>query len=193
MSKSYRRNLVGRKDAIIMIVVILCSALYYLGYPSVSIVNLVAMGLLLSAIIYVVSTPFIELWKLLHILYNNHKMKKLIQSTSDIDSLSWREFEYYVADKLKARGYTNVHLTEHYDLGIDVIATKDGVVWGVQIKHYSNAVSIEAVRQAVAGLKVYGCDRAMVVTNNFFTSPAKELAKSNNCVLIDRQEIAKWS
>ena len=193
MSKSHRRSLVSSRDAIVIIVIIICLVMYYLGYPSASIVNLVAVGLLLSAIIYAISIPFVELWKLLSAVYNNYKMKKLIQSTSNIDSLSWREFEYYVADKLKVQGYTNVQLTEHYDLGIDFIATKDGVIWGVQVKHYSNVVSIDAVRQAVAGLKVYGCDRAMVVTNNFFTSPAKELAKSNNCVLIDRQAIAKWN
>ena len=193
MSKSYRRNRAARKDAIIMIVCVILMVLYFLGFPPASIVGLLAIGLLLAAIVYVVSNPIIDLCNGLIALYKNYKMKKLIQSTSNIDSLSWSEFEHYVADKLKAQGYTNVRLTEHYDLGVDIVAKKDGIVWGVQVKHYSNAVRIEAVREAVAGLKVYGCDRAMVVTNNFFTNPAQELAKSNNCVLVDRQAIAKWN
>jgi restriction system protein len=193
MSKSYRRNNASRKDGIIMIVCVILMILYFLGLPPSSIVGLLAVGLLLAAIVYVVSNPIIDLCNGLITLYKNYKMKKLIQSTSNIDSLSWSEFEHYVADKLKAQGYTNVRLTEHYDLGVDIVAKKDGVIWGVQVKHYSNAVRIEAVREAVAGLKVYGCDRAMVVTNNFFTNPAQELAKSNDCVLIDRQAIAKWN
>lgn len=193
MSKPYRRNNASRRDAIIMIVCVILMVLYFLGLPPASIVGLLAIGLLLAAIVYVVSSPIIEFCEWLITLYKNYKMKKLIQSTSDIDSLSWSEFEHYVADKLKMQGYTNVWLTEHYDLGVDVVATKDGIIWGVQVKHYSNPVRIEAVRAAVAGLKIYKCDRAMVVTNNFFTAPAIELANSNNCILIDRQAIAKWS
>ncbi len=193
MSKSYRRNNASRNDAIVMIVCVILMILYFLGLPPASIVGLLAVGLLLAAIVYVVSNPIIELCNGLIAIYKNYKIKKLIRSTSNIDSLTWSEFEYYVADKLRAQGYTNVRLTEHYDLGIDVIATKDGVTWGVQVKHYSNPVKIEAVRAAVAGLNAYKCDRAMVVTNNFFTAPAIELAKCNNCILIDRQAIAKWN
>ncbi len=193
MSKSYRRNNASRRDVVVFIVCVICIILYYLGLPSASVVALLAFGLLLSAIVYVVSSPIIELLKFIISLYKEYKMKKLIQSTSNIDSLSWKEFENYVAEKMKQQGYTNVYLTEHYDLGIDVVAKKDGVVWGVQVKHYSNAVSIEAVRAAVAGLKAYNCDKAMVVTNSNFTEPAKELAKRNDCILIDRVAIAKWN
>lgn len=57
-----------------------------------------------------------------------------------------------------------MQLTEHYDLGVDIVARKDGVTWGVQVKHYSGLVGINAVRQVVVALKMYGCDRAMVVT-----------------------------
>ncbi len=193
MSKSYRRNNASHKDGIVMIVCVILMILYFLGLPPASIVGLLAVGLLLAAIVYVVSNPIIDLCNGLIALYKNYKMKRLIRSTSNIDSLTWNEFECYVADGLKKQGYTNVHLTEHYDLGIDVVATKDGVTWGVQVKHYSRSVRIEAVREAVAGLKAYKCDRAMVVTNSFFTAPAIELAKCNNCVLIDRQAIAKWN
>ena len=113
-------------------------------------------------------------------------------SLFDIDSLDWSEFEQYVAKIFIEKGYINVRTTEKYDLGIDVIAEKDGIVWGIQVKHYRSLVTIEAVREAVAALKVYNCDRAMVVTNSMFTEPAKELAMCNDCVLIDRSLFKSW-
>ncbi len=100
------------------------------------------------------------------------------------------EFEHYVAMLLKNNGYHNVSLTEKYDLGVDIIAEKGGMRWGVQVKHYSGLVKASAVRQVVAGLKMYGCDRAMVVTNSTYSATARKLAAGNHCELIDRRSLA---
>lgn len=107
-----------------------------------------------------------------------------------VDSMRSLEFEYYVAMLLKNNGYHNVSLTEKYDLGVDIIAEKDGVRWGVQVKHYSGLVKASAVRQVVTGLKLYGCDRAMVVTNSTYSATARKLAAGNDCELIDRRSLA---
>lgn len=103
------------------------------------------------------------------------------------------QFERYVAMRLRSNGYHNVSLTEKYDLGIDIIAEKDGVRWGVQVKHYSGLVKASAVRQVVTGLKMYGCDRAMVVTNSTYSATAHRLAAGNDCVLIDARGLARLS
>jgi len=95
-------------------------------------------------------------------------------------------FEQYVADILRKQGYCNVSLTEQYDYGVDIVADKDGIRWGVQVKRYSSLVKAEAVRQVLTGLRLYGCDRAMVITNSTFSNVAKRLAEGNDCVLIDR-------
>ncbi len=99
-------------------------------------------------------------------------------------------FEYYIAQLLANHGYRNISLTEQYDYGIDIIAEKDGVRWGVQVKRYTGLVKAEAVRQVVTGLRLYGCDRAMVVTNSTYSNVAKRLAEGNDCVLIDRDGLA---
>lgn len=104
-----------------------------------------------------------------------------------IDKLDGVAFERYVARMLREQGYTNVKLTETYDLGVDIIAEKDGIKWGIQVKRYSGFVKAEAVRQAVTALKHYKCDKAMVITNSYFSKPAIILANSNDCVLIDRR------
>lgn len=110
---------------------------------------------------------------------------------SNVDTMDGLDFEIYVANLLKQQGYSNVSLTEQYDYGVDIIATRDGLCWGIQVKRYSGLVKAEAVRQVVTGLRVYGCDRAMVITNSFFSRVAVQLADSNDCVLVDRSGLAR--
>lgn len=109
-----------------------------------------------------------------------------------IDSMDPLDFERYIAKLLQHIGFSEVRLTERYDYGVDILARKDGVVWGVQVKRYNNLVKAEAVRQVFTALVRYKCDRAMVVTNSTYSRPARELAADNNCVLIGRDELAGW-
>lgn len=104
----------------------------------------------------------------------------------DVDTMEGLSFEQYIADVLRQQGYRNVSLTEQYDYGVDIVANKDGIRWGIQVKRYSGLVKAEAVRQVITGLRLYGCDRAMVITNSTFSNVAKRLAEGNDCVLIDR-------
>lgn len=109
-----------------------------------------------------------------------------------VDTMDPLEFERYVAKLLKYQGFNNIRLTERYDYGIDIIAVKDGIAWGVQVKRYSNLVKAEAVRQVVTALIRYKCDRSMVVTNSTFSRPAQELAADNKCMLVDRAMLSEW-
>lgn len=108
-----------------------------------------------------------------------------------IDNMSGLEFEKYVAMLLKKQGYANVRLTEKYDLGVDIIAEKDGIRWGIQVKRYSELVKANAVRQVVAALNIYHCDKAMVISNNYYSRVSQKIARLNGCVLIDRDELIK--
>ena len=110
-------------------------------------------------------------------------------SMAAIDVMDGLAFEKYVAQLLKGQGYRNVQLTEEYDYGIDITAERDGIRWGIQVKRYSGLVKAAAVRQAVTALRIYNCDRAMVLTNSSFSRVAQELADSNGCVLIDRSKL----
>lgn len=107
------------------------------------------------------------------------------------------DYEYLVAGYLRKCGYKRVTVTKGSgDYGVDVIAHKCGHTYAVQCKYYSTPVSLSAVQEAVAGKAFYGCDRAMVVTNNSFTKAAKKLADANGVVLLSgvRSEGAiNWS
>ena len=103
--------------------------------------------------------------------------------------MSGRQFEDQIVLWLKECGYIKTTKTEYFDQGLDIIATKPGVILGVQVKRSARPVGINAVRAAIAGLKSYGCTQAMVITNSTFTSPAIRLAESNDCELVNGQDL----
>ena len=55
------------------------------------------------------------------------------------------EFEKYVAEYLKNQGY-KTKLTEKYDLGIDIVAVKDGIRYGLQVKLHKGVFGANAIR-----------------------------------------------
>lgn len=111
---------------------------------------------------------------------------------SNVDGMTGLEFEHYVAKLLGPQGYEAIRLTEEYDYGVDIIAFKDDITWGIQVKRYSGLVKASAVRQVVTALRKYHCDRAMIITNSYFSHVAKELSRSNDCILIDRDKLIAW-
>lgn len=124
-------------------------------------------------------------------LYRTMRNMVMNRSLTHIDEMDGLEFETYIVGVLKNQGYTHIKLTEKYDYGVDIIAVKDGIRWGIQVKRCSGIVKADAVRQVVTGLHLYDCDRAMVITNSEFSRVAIRLANSNGCVLIDRKGLSK--
>lgn len=93
------------------------------------------------------------------------------------ETMTGYEYEEQCADELRKMGFTNVEVTKSSgDQGIDVLAWKDGLKYGIQCKHYQGSVSNKAVQEASAGAKYYDCDIAVVMTNSTFTESAKDLA-----------------
>ena len=110
-----------------------------------------------------------------------------------IDNISdGHTFEYVVADLLKNVGFYNVKVTVGSgDFGIDVIGWYGGASYAIQCKKYSNKVGVSAVQEAYSGRSYYGCNYAVVITNNYFTPAAIKLAKSNGVILWDRTMVKK--
>ncbi len=114
---------------------------------------------------------------------NNNNTKNFIPVQSEITN--GHEYEYFVAEYLRRTGYSQVEVTKgSSDFGVDVVATKDKIKYAVQCKYYSSPVNLKAVQEVVAGAPLYGCDAAMVVTNNTFTKSAVELAAANGVILL---------
>lgn len=136
-------------------------------------------------------------------IINNNKQKEDLEDLitgrnitskvkiTDTDLMTGDKFEELVVDVLRKSGYSCSITKKTGDQGVDIVATKDFEKVAVQCKCYNNTVGNHAVMEAVAGSKYYNCNKAMVVTNNYFTKGAIELAKVNGVILWDRDELAK--
>jgi hypothetical protein len=111
---------------------------------------------------------------------------------SDVDNMDGLAFEHYVCRLMKDQGYCATVTRASGDLGVDIVATKCGCKYSVQVKRQTNNVSRRAVSDAVAGKAHYGCAGAMVITNRYFTKGAMDLAGSTCCQLVDRDTLAQW-
>lgn len=124
--------------------------------------------------------------------YGNTKYKNVEEKMEHIDNLEGYEFEDYIIGLLRKDGYTNIQGTKYSgDYGVDIIADKDGLKCAIQCKRFSNKVSLSAIQEISAGRKYYKCDKAIVITNNYYTNAAKELALAANVELLDRDYIIK--
>lgn len=118
--------------------------------------------------------------------------KENVYDLKYIDQSDGYTFENICANILKANKYTYVNVTKGSgDFGIDVIAEKDSIKYAIQCKHYANNVGIAAVQQAFSGCQYYNCDIPVVLTNNYFTPQAIEMANSTNVELWDRTTLIK--
>ena len=104
-----------------------------------------------------------------------------------LDEIEGHDFEYYCAELLKKRGFVDVVVTKASgDYGVDVLAEKDGVTYGIQCKAYATPVGVKAVQEAYAGKEYYDRMVGAVLTNQYFTKPAVEAAKKLKILLWDR-------
>jgi hypothetical protein len=105
----------------------------------------------------------------------------------DYDSMEGHDFESFCSSLLCKNHFENVSVTSgSNDQGIDIIAFKDGVKYGIQCKCYSSDVGNKAVQEAYSGAKFYDCHVPVVLTNRYFTKSAIELSKKTNVLLWDR-------
>lgn len=111
---------------------------------------------------------------------------------NDYDNMEGHQFEHYCAELLKRNNYENVEVTQGSgDHGIDILAEKDGITYAIQCKCYSSNIGNAAVQQAYTGKGFYHKDIAVVLTNRYFTSQAKEEAQALGVKLWDRDRLNK--
>ncbi len=105
----------------------------------------------------------------------------------NMDDMDGVEFEHFCADILKKRGFVDVEVTKGSgDYGIDILAEKEGITYGIQCKCYQEAVGVKAIQEAYAGKEYYDRMVGAVMTNQYFTAPAVDAAKKLRILLWDR-------
>ncbi|MDR2889804.1 MAG: restriction endonuclease [Lachnospiraceae bacterium] len=102
------------------------------------------------------------------------------------DDMDGQDFEYFCADLLQKRGFIEVEVTKGSgDYGIDILAEKEGVTYAIQCKRYSGPVGVKAMQEAYAGRDYYDRMVGVVMTNQYFTTPAVEAARKLKILLWD--------
>ena len=108
----------------------------------------------------------------------------------EIDDMDGWQFEEYCSKLLTKNGFERVMVTSGSgDQGIDIIAYKDGIKYGIQCKLYKSDVGNKAVQEAYSGKSYYGCHVGVVLTNSYFTRSAYDLAERNGILLWNRSKL----
>lgn len=108
-----------------------------------------------------------------------------------IDTMSGIEFEEFLMDHFLRCGYKATLTPMFNDYGADLVLKKDGQKIVVQAKRWKSSVGVEAVQQVVGAVGYYKANKAIVITNSYFTENAKRLARTNNVELWDREALSR--
>lgn len=110
-------------------------------------------------------------------------------SIDDLDFMEGIEFEHFLSVLFRKMGYKTEVTKASGDQGVDLILHDINFKYAVQAKRYSDKVSNSAIQEVFAGMKFYNCNKAMVVTTNYFTPSAVALAQKNGVELFDRDKL----
>ncbi|BCX05033.1 MAG: hypothetical protein KatS3mg053_2971 [Candidatus Roseilinea sp.] len=114
-----------------------------------------------------------------------------------VDRMRQAEFRRFVAGVLQRQGYVvrMPHPSRDEamtDVGLELIAVKDGASYAVCAIRYDKPLSPGSINHANNCRARHGCDAAMVITNRAFRADARKLAQATGCVLVDRQGLVAW-
>ncbi len=111
-----------------------------------------------------------------------------------IDVMEGREFEQYCAQLLAQHGFLEVDVTRgSRDFGADILAQREGITYAIQCKRYDSPVGVHAVQEVYAARDYYDCMVAAVMSNQYFTEPAVQLARKLKVMLWDRDYLEEMA
>lgn len=121
---------------------------------------------------------------------NPNPNKKATKKSPDFDHMDGHAFEDFCATLLKENGFRDVRVTRGSgDQGVDILAKKGQIKYGIQCKCYNSAVGNKAVQEVFSGKTYYNLHVGVVLTNNYFTPSAIDLAEKNGVLLWNRKEL----
>lgn len=151
--------------------------------------------------LYIITFLYI-IFLIIYLIFNYIKKEKLKKiyieelrqsSIYEIDCMNGQQFEEYLSYLYELFGYQTEVTKGSGDFGADLILKDNNETIIVQAKRYSSKVGLQAVQEIVAAKKYYNANHSWVVTNNYFTAPARKLADANDVLLVDRDLLIKLS
>ncbi len=141
-------------------------------------------GVIAAIILYFFLLVSFKIWR------KTRKSSRLRKAgIKEIDQMTGEEFERYLGELFKRRGFKVSYTAASGDYGADLILKDGSNIIAVQAKRYSSTVGVKAVQEIIGAVRMYDATEAWVVTNNYFTKQAVKLADINEVYLIDRDEL----
>lgn len=118
-------------------------------------------------------------------------INKNFSAYSDIENLTPREFEEFVAKIYELKGFKVEVTPPSNDGGKDIIAIKDGIKTFIECKYYSknNSLGRPALQKLIGALEDPIKNKAVVVNTGKFTKSAIEYAKLKNIETINFKQL----
>lgn len=110
----------------------------------------------------------------------------------DVQNMDNERLQQYIRKLLQHHGFRVESNNNPGNSTLDIVARKNGIKYAVQVKRQISAISKEAVINAIAEKNRHNCNAAIVITNSYFTNDAIQLARSEGCKLVDRDDLAVW-
>lgn len=124
--------------------------------------------------------------------YAQPKLYNISEELSRIDNLPGQSFELWCVKLLRKLGYCNIQTTKATgDYGADIVCNYSGNRVVVQCKRYRNHVGIRPVQEVLGARAHYNAELMIVITNNYFTQAANNLARESGVSLWDRSVLSK--
>jgi len=129
---------------------------------------------------------------ILYFILKSRVRKYKFRNLTGVDQMEGHVFEEWCAQYLKRHGFKKVEVTSGSgDNGVDILAKKDGLLYGFQCKRMNGHVPNKAVQEIYTGMKMYECDRGVVITNSYFSKSAEITAERCDIELWDRDTLLK--
>ncbi|GAK08350.1 restriction endonuclease [Geomicrobium sp. JCM 19038] len=173
-------KLLPQSIPVFFIVVCFCMA-FVLAYP----VTTIAIVLLV-----IITVASLIAWR----LKQDRALEEryLRSGIEQIDQMSGKEFERRLAVHFSYCGW-HVQLTSDTgDYGADLVGENDhGGTVVIQAKRYKKNIGVRAVQEVNSAKTYYGAEQAIVITNQYFSKNAKELARRCSVELWDRERLIR--
>jgi len=115
-----------------------------------------------------------------------------LHSVESLKRMSGEEFEVWVAEQLRSRGFKAKVTPKTGDHGGDVVTEIGGARVCIQAKRWKGTVGKDAIYQVNTARVMYDAAFAWVVTNSIFTKQAKEVAAQVDVTLVDRAVLMQF-
>lgn len=116
---------------------------------------------------------------------------KAKKTATPFQNMSWIEFESYIGEFYKSKGYeVKQELSHKPDGGVDIWLKKDGELSLVQCKHWkTRKVGVQVLREMYGVMLANQATRMIIVTSGSFTSEAIQFIEGKRFWLVDGNEL----